>query len=255
MACTDVLPGSRTDAAALERVRYFPRQLLTADDLRLEQEYFREKQRRHNRFLHGWGVACGLDVRADNAAGPLAVRVCPGYALGPQGDEIYVPAAVTLDLYGCLRPPADPCAPVPVPAPPPAKTTTLVVQIRYAECQSRPVRTLPAGCSCDDTACEYSRVRDSFDVRCAIYTPPTPPKTPPPTLCEIQNGGGTVPGVPPCLAPPDLCWLDLAIVTIKKAAPGTAGSTTLDDTMIDNRVRRLVFSTAMVQEQVIRCCC
>ena len=38
----------------LERMRYFPRQLLTADDMRTEQEYFREKMRRHNRYLVGW---------------------------------------------------------------------------------------------------------------------------------------------------------------------------------------------------------
>jgi hypothetical protein len=43
---------------ALERVRYFPRQLITADDMRAEQEFFLNKMRRHNRFLHGWGVVC-----------------------------------------------------------------------------------------------------------------------------------------------------------------------------------------------------
>jgi len=40
----------------LERVRFFPRQLLTANDLQQEQGYLREKQRRHNRFLLGHRV-------------------------------------------------------------------------------------------------------------------------------------------------------------------------------------------------------
>src|SRR5512147_2416454 len=84
-------------ASSLERLRYFPRQLLTADDMRVEQEYFREKMRRHNRFLHGWGVVCGLEVVADAASGPMAVKVCPGYALGPWGDEIYVEEPIAFD--------------------------------------------------------------------------------------------------------------------------------------------------------------
>ena len=46
----------------LERVRYFPRQLLPADDLSAEPDYLRERARRHNRYLHGWGVVCGCSV-------------------------------------------------------------------------------------------------------------------------------------------------------------------------------------------------
>ena len=46
----------------LERVKYFQRQLLTVDDMVTDQDYFRQKMRRHNRFVHGWGVVCGLNV-------------------------------------------------------------------------------------------------------------------------------------------------------------------------------------------------
>ena len=34
---------------SLERVRYYPRQLMTAEDMRAEQDYFVERLRRHNR--------------------------------------------------------------------------------------------------------------------------------------------------------------------------------------------------------------
>jgi hypothetical protein len=37
-----------------ERVRYFSRQLITADDLTQDQIYHHEKRRLHNRLLHGW---------------------------------------------------------------------------------------------------------------------------------------------------------------------------------------------------------
>src|SRR5213075_1626484 len=74
----------------LERLHYFPRQLLTADDMRTEQEYFREKLRRHNHYLHGWGVVCGCVVEPVTTAKHWRVRVCPGYVVGPQGDEICI---------------------------------------------------------------------------------------------------------------------------------------------------------------------
>ena len=79
----------------LERVRYFPRQLITADDMTLEQEYFRQKMRRHNRFLHGWGVVCGGIVEpAPDAEHPWQVRLCPSFVVAPQGDDIPVPEPV-----------------------------------------------------------------------------------------------------------------------------------------------------------------
>src|SRR5882757_7751812 len=42
------------------RLKYFYGQMLSADDFNLEQAYFREKLKLHNRCLHGYGVVCGL---------------------------------------------------------------------------------------------------------------------------------------------------------------------------------------------------
>src|SRR5262247_3109912 len=99
------------EGSALERVRYYPRQLLTAYDMDQEQQYFRQKARRHNRFLHGWGVVCGLEVKASPEKGhPWQVVVCPGYAVSPQGDEIWVGEAAMLDLATGAQATPDPCA-------------------------------------------------------------------------------------------------------------------------------------------------
>src|SRR5262252_3718713 len=128
------------EARGLERVRYFPRQLLTADDMRAEQEYARQRQRRFNRFVIGWGVVCGLEVTAD-PDNPAGVRVCPGYALSPWGDEIYVPDKTPAPFGLRLGDPADPCAPAPE-APPVAIARpgrTVYVAIKYQECLTRPV--------------------------------------------------------------------------------------------------------------------
>ena len=153
----------------LERVRYFPRQLLTADDMRVEQEYFREKARRHNRYLHGWGVVCGCAVEVVKDAKTATVRVCPGYAVGPQGDEILIDDCVDVDLT--LGAKGEPCT-VRWPCPPAGampgerrRVTVVYVAVRYAECFARPTRVHPAGCGCDEPLCEYSRVRDSFEIK------------------------------------------------------------------------------------------
>ena len=81
----------------IERTRYFTGQLLDEDDLTQEQLYFREKARRHNCMLHGWGIVSGLAVSAGPTGGELTVE--PGYALDRDGDEIVVSEAVSVDLF------------------------------------------------------------------------------------------------------------------------------------------------------------
>lgn len=89
----------------LKRTHFFFGRLLSAEDLRGEQDYFLEKQRRHNRLLHGWGVVSGLEVELETSKEGDSVRVSPGYALDPWGNEILVPEPVELPLpegRGCL---------------------------------------------------------------------------------------------------------------------------------------------------------
>ena len=153
----------------LERVRYFPRQLLTADDLTAEQDYYREKMRRHNRYLHGWGVVCGCEVERMSGGDGLQVQVAPGFAISPAGDEIHICEPVNVDLQlGAQDQPCTVKAPCPALGempPAPADSRTLYIAVRYAECYSRPVRVHPAGCGCDEIACEYSRVRETFEMK------------------------------------------------------------------------------------------
>src|SRR5205809_1756003 len=72
----------------LERPRYFSGQLLTETDLNSEQEYMLAKQRLHNRYLHGTGIVCGLQVTCSTNAG--AVTIESGYAIDPCGNDIIV---------------------------------------------------------------------------------------------------------------------------------------------------------------------
>ena len=98
-----------SDFEPLKRNSYVSERLLAQQDLKIEQNYFLEKLKRHNRFLHGFGVVEGLKL---NRKGIL-IKVEPGVALDCAGNEIVVSDIVQADLppglpasatvYLCLR--------------------------------------------------------------------------------------------------------------------------------------------------------
>jgi hypothetical protein len=99
--------------------------------------------------------------------------------------------------------------------------------VGYREVLSRPVRVQPAGCGCDDSACEYSRWRDGYELG-LLDECPDDHRQPPPIESLFK---GPVPECPPCPSSP---WVVLA--RIEMEADGTIKS-------IDNCVcRRLVAS-------------
>jgi hypothetical protein len=69
------------------RPRFFAGQLLTDETLNRLEHYIVEKNKLHNRYLHGWGVVCGLEVVCSPCN---AVTVRAGYALSPCGEDIIV---------------------------------------------------------------------------------------------------------------------------------------------------------------------
>jgi hypothetical protein len=241
----------------LERVRYFPRMLMTADDMRAEQEYFREKARRHNRYLHGWGVVCGCTVEAVPGK-PRQVRVCPGYLVGPQGDEVSIDRCIDVDLHtGAQDQPCSvrwPCPPVgEVPADRDG-LVTVYIAARYAECFSRPMRVHPAGCGCDETGCEYSRVRDSYEIKVLWNLPEshTRARDADAAWCGTVRGQRAivrrshsfpVPPCPPCETDP---WVVLATVSL------ATSSDVANDKPLQIRFndRRVLLSTQHLQVAV-----
>jgi len=212
------------ERSALERVRYFPRQLITPTEMTQEQDYFRARLRRHNRMLHGWGIVCGACVRREQPSkSGCKVVVEAGYVLSPFGDEIVIADDVTIDICaedlegnatsGCGGS-GDPwCRDVRVDR---RSDQELYVAIRYDECEARPVRVDPAGCGCGDEACEYSRIRDGFAIRVLTELPDSyvsPDVIGPSHLfkCDEKSGG---PGCPVCPTEP---WVILAAVTLDSA--------------------------------------
>jgi hypothetical protein len=88
-----------SETAALKRPRYFDGKLLTAADFELEQQYFREKSKLHNRSLHGFGIVSGLKVAVTKGQ----VIVEPGLAVDCEGNELVIgtPQSIASPAPGC----------------------------------------------------------------------------------------------------------------------------------------------------------
>lgn len=237
------------DSTIAELPRYYPRQLITPDDLTLEQNYFRDRLRRHNRLLHGWGVVCGAlvcPVTTTNSDGTVAftswqVKVQKGYILGPYGDEIILDCCRTVDLRtsGVSGVTGEPCVDAPDPwcsqvYTPPSTTNVFYLAVQYKQSLMRPVRVQPVGCGCDDTSCEYSRWHDGYQIgvlqSCPNCNACDPSVTPPSTNTLAT---GLIPACPDCSCGP---WVCLAKVTA--AQDGTIQQ------IDNNSCRRMVLSLA-----------
>ncbi|SEB02637.1 MULTISPECIES: hypothetical protein [unclassified Mycobacterium] len=224
--CSGSATGTPGQAAAGERTRYYPRQLVSAADLTQDQLYFRERMRRHNRLLHGWGIVCGAEVRSSKESG--CVEVNAGFILGPYGDEILIDGIVTVDvnarnadgdnMNGYEQP--DPwCAEVKIA---PRAEKPVYLAIAYAEHACRPVQAAMSACSCgcDETVCEYSRWRDSYRIRVLDELPDTysdEMTAPWPDIaisCPKESSDNTHCHCPACSSCPTSPWVILADLSI-----------------------------------------
>jgi hypothetical protein len=133
-----------TASGAIERPRYFTGQILGVDDFQLEQDYFRERLRRHNRQLHGFGVVHGLGVSVRRKGTGQQVAVEPGFAIGPSGEEIEVPGVATIDL--------------------PAGGSRLYVTLLHTERATRPQPAI------EGREPQFTRIEEGFAVRLEIET-------------------------------------------------------------------------------------
>jgi hypothetical protein len=239
----------------LERVRYYPRQLIDASTLTTDQDYVRYKARQHNRMLHGWGVVCGLEVRPNPTdQQPWRIKVCPGYALTPQGDGIDVRTALDFDLATGTQSSQDPCANA-LPCPPigavaaGTEERVLYFAARYTECLSRPERVSLSGCGCDESACEYARIRDGLELKVLFALPESHRRAAAAdqAWCEQlerwaeSKEPGPAP-VPPCPECPDEPWVVLARIRVPPKAGGA-----IDASWIGYEGRRVVYSVAALR--------
>lgn len=157
-----------------ERVKYFYGQLLGVRELQSEQSYFVEKHRLHNRYLHGHGVVCGLEVEPiideepcaphDEEMAPVTrVQIGDGLALDCHGNEVVVRSPIRVDVLELLgeRGRAELL-----------DRKSAYLSLRFVERPVEPVRPLAADtCGGLVPECVPSRLRDDFCVRISLERP------------------------------------------------------------------------------------
>jgi hypothetical protein len=118
---------TRPDIPEFRRLRYQYGQMLGATDFQAEQDYHRDKQRLHNRCLHGYGVICGMLVHpaADPAtcepAGVAEARAVRAELADLEtqrgtatGDDLrQIDARIAMLVQRCKHLPNPDCTPLP----------------------------------------------------------------------------------------------------------------------------------------------
>lgn len=179
----------------LSRPDYQPGNYLLPDDLKAGQAYIQQRLRRHNRLLHGSGVVCGLNVAPANDPNyPWGIYVCPGYAIGPYGDELVAQQRELLVISDFLW----------MNFQSQGLPGIAYIGIRYVE---EFVGNIPAPsleCSCDEPTYIPTRIRDSH-LLSVLWTNPQAQKIPV-DMCSTQPA--------PCPDCPASPYLLLAWVTL-----------------------------------------
>lgn len=162
------------DVRQMARNHYFTGKLLVERDFVDEQNYFIGKDRRHNKYLHGWGTVCGLKVKQhpNPTCRSQYVLVEPGVAVDCCGREILVESEATLDFRALfleewrrLHGPA---------ADPDDAEHVLQICLRYAECPTEEVPALFDDCNCDETGSQPNRILETFEFGLRLDPEPEP---------------------------------------------------------------------------------
>ena len=88
-------------SSRIERPLFYENQILGAADLTATVEHSRSQQARHDRSLHLWGIASGLELTGNDKQTAQGVAyqeitLSPGIAIDGTGREIVVPEAERL---------------------------------------------------------------------------------------------------------------------------------------------------------------
>lgn len=166
----------------IERPRYFSGQLLTDADLRTEQRYVIEKNKLQNRYLHGWGVVCGLKVKCfpcctgHGSSGKVVVE--PGYAIDCCGNDIvvcdeqeYNVVKRINELIKKKKAESDPCGPTVVVEETPCDKAEdkYYLTISYKKVDAKPATAMKAKNACSIQSCVPSRTKECFELDLIKY--------------------------------------------------------------------------------------
>jgi hypothetical protein len=134
------------------RPNYFTGKLLTAEDLNLEQDYFLDKFRLHNRCLHGYGVVSGLGIAVGDGSSPV-MEIEPGCAIDAFGNLIEVTGTVEARLN------------------PREEKNAYYILLRYKECPVDEVPVLLEPCQSGSEPTQPNRIKETFEVYFEEHNP------------------------------------------------------------------------------------
>ena len=170
-----------------QRLRFVFGQVLGEQEFRQEQVYFINKNRLHNRGLHGYGTVWGLGLSTFGAGDTLEVRVEPGLAVDPCGQEIAIEALQCARLNAWLQ--ADAIGPDGQPLRDEGgnvrnNASTLqpyggeegrvavFVTLCYGECLTGEQPVFGEPCRSDSESIQPTRIKDDFRLHLTATPPP-----------------------------------------------------------------------------------
>jgi hypothetical protein len=168
----------------ITRPTYYEGQILKADDLDASVAYARNQVARHERGLHSWGVASGLNLQAIPGTNAVTVQVNPGVAIDARGRELVLAASRLLDETDFIS------AFVIDPADPPG--TWYPVYISGIDASQTPA-TMPGACVVPGTG-NGPVTRYVEDVQFSFGRPDAPKSPAAPVNVGAADGPDTAPG-------------------------------------------------------------
>lgn len=153
-----------------KRVNYVHGLVLGVDEFKQQEFYLLEKDRLHNRTLHGYGTVCGLNVSQSEVSTGREIRITPGLAINACGQTIQVPhtqcaimeewlASHSEEIIESLGSPA-------------SGPLDLYLMLCYRECKTDLV-PIPSGpCQSMEDTTAASRIADDFSLSFQLSEPP-----------------------------------------------------------------------------------
>jgi len=153
MTCDEDTGSGDCGALVRERLRYFTGRHMTARDFRDADAYHRSMRHLHNRVLHGWGIACGLEVCLHPRPDCGVIIRC-GLAIDCCGREIVVPKQVSQRIpWDDLSKAREDCR---------DEEYVLLLCLEYCEVLTEKVPVLYSKDACASASYEEGRIRESY---------------------------------------------------------------------------------------------
>lgn len=156
-----------------KRVNYEHGLVLGVDEFNQQEYYLLEKDRLHNRSLHGYGTVCGLQVTQESIASAVTeIKVSPGLAVSSSGQFIQVPRQQCARLEDWLSSHTQEVAEL-IDTSPPQNSISVYLMLCYRQCKTDFV-PIPSGpCQSLEETTAASRIADDFSLTFELQAPPS----------------------------------------------------------------------------------